>query len=56
LFQYLSPHKKLILQLVIGLLLGTVFQLIFPFLTQNLVDIGIDTQNLNFIYIVLVVN
>ncbi|MBK7637177.1 MAG: hypothetical protein IPJ13_25030 [Saprospiraceae bacterium] len=33
--------------------LGTVFQLIFPFLTQSLVDIGIDTHNLQFIYIVL---
>jgi len=53
LFQYLTPHRKLIFQLIIGLLLGTVFQLIFPFLTQSLVDIGIDTQNLNFIYIVL---
>lgn len=53
LFQYLKPHRKLIVQLILGLLLGTVFQLIFPFLTQSLVDIGIDTQNLNFIYIVL---
>lgn len=53
LLSYLKPHKKLIVQLIIGLLLGTVFQLIFPFLTQSLVDIGIDTQNLNFIYIVL---
>lgn len=53
LFQYLQPHKKLILQLLLGLLLGTVFQLIFPFLTQSLVDIGIDTKNLNFIHLVL---
>ncbi len=53
LFQYLKPHKKLMFQLIIGLLLGTVFQLIFPFLTQSLVDIGIETKNLNFIYIVL---
>ena len=53
LLQYLKPHTKLIGQLSIGLLLGTVLQLIFPFLTQSLVDIGIDTQNLNFIYIVL---
>ncbi len=52
-FQYLSPHKKLLFQLILGLLLGTVFQLLFPFLTQSLVDIGIDTQNLSFIYIVL---
>ncbi|MDF1694686.1 MAG: peptidase domain-containing ABC transporter [Saprospiraceae bacterium] len=53
LFEYLKPHRKLMFQLIIGLLLGTVFQLIFPFLTQSLVDIGIDTKNLNFIYLVL---
>ncbi len=53
LFQYLKPHRKLLTQLIIGLILGTIFQLIFPFLTQSLVDIGIDTKNLNFIYIVL---
>jgi len=53
LLQYLYQHKKLITQLMLGLLLGTVFQLIFPFLTQSLVDIGIDTKNLNFIYIIL---
>ncbi|MCB0844463.1 MAG: peptidase domain-containing ABC transporter [Bacteroidetes bacterium] len=53
LLQYLTPHRKLMIQLVLGLLLGIVFQLIFPFLTQSLVDIGIDTQNLNFIYLVL---
>ncbi|MFT6337108.1 MAG: ATP-binding cassette subfamily B protein [Halioglobus sp.] len=35
LFQYLRPHKKLMFQLIIGLLSGTVFQLIFPFLTQS---------------------
>ena len=51
--QYIKPHRGLIVQLVIGLLLGTVFQLIFPFLTQSLVDIGIETKDLNFIYIVL---
>ena len=51
--QYFSPHKKLLFQVILGLLLGTVFQLIVPFLTQSLVDIGIDTKNLNFIYIVL---
>lgn len=54
LLQYLAPHKRLMVQLVLGLLLGTVFQLIFPFLTQSIVDIGIDTQDLNFIYLVLV--
>jgi ATP-binding cassette subfamily B protein len=51
--QYLKPHRKIMFQLIIGLFLGTVIQLIFPFLTQSLVDIGIDTKNLNFIYLVL---
>ena len=53
LYSYLRPHKKLFVQLIIGLLVGTVFQLIFPFLTQSLVDIGIDNRDLNFIYLVL---
>lgn len=54
LIHYLSPHKKLIIQLVLGLLVGSLLQLIFPFLTQAVVDIGINTQNINFICIVLV--
>jgi ATP-binding cassette, subfamily B, bacterial len=35
------------------LLLGSLLQLIFPFLTQSIVDVGINTGNLQFIYIVL---
>ena len=53
LFRYLKPHRRLLIQLFIGLLLSTFIQLLFPFLTQSLVDIGIDTRNLNFIYLVL---
>lgn len=54
LLQYLKPHRKLLIQLIIGLCLGTIFQLILPFLTQSLVDIGVGTQNLTFIYLVLI--
>ncbi len=50
---YLYPYKRLIFQLIIGLLLGSLLQLIFPFLTQSIVDVGINTGNLHFIYIVL---
>ena len=53
LLQYLTPHRALMWQLILGLLLGTVFQLIFPFLTQSLVDIGIDTRDVNFIHLIL---
>ncbi len=54
LFQYLFAYKKLIVQLVLGLLVGSLLQLIFPFLTKAVVDIGINTQNLNFVYLILV--
>ncbi|MES1223680.1 MAG: peptidase domain-containing ABC transporter, partial [Bacteroidota bacterium] len=50
---YLYPYKRLIFQLALGLLLGSMFQLILPFLTQSIVDVGINTSNLHFIYIIL---
>jgi len=53
LLKYLKPHRKLVVQLVIGFLVGSLIQLIFPFLTQSIVDIGINTQDINFIYLVL---
>lgn len=54
LFGYLFQYKKLIFQLLLGLAVGSLLQLIFPFLTQSVVDIGINTRNLNFIYIILI--
>lgn len=54
LIPYLQPYRSLIFQLIVGLLIGSVFQLIFPFLTQAVVDIGIQNQDINFIYLILV--
>lgn len=54
LFRYLSPYKKFVIQLVLGLLLGSLLQLIAPFLTQSIVDIGIKTSNLRFIHLILI--
>ncbi len=51
--RYFIPYKKLIFQLMIGLGAGTLLQLIAPFLTQSLVDIGINNQNMNFVYLIL---
>jgi len=51
---YVLRYKKLLLQLVFGLLIGSILQLILPFLTQSIVDVGITTQNIDFIYLVLV--
>ena len=56
-FSFLWPHlrkyKSLLIQLAFGLLAAAAIQLAFPFLTQSLVDNGIQNQNLNFIYLVL---
>ena len=54
LFQYLFKYKNLLIQLVIGLIVGSLLQLIFPFLTQSIVDSGIQNQDINFIYMVLI--
>ncbi len=54
LFSYLKPYRKLIMQLMLGFLTGSLLSLIFPFLTQAIVDVGISTNNLNFIVLVLV--
>lgn len=54
LISYIKPYKNLILQLLLGLTLGSILQLAFPFLTQSIVDIGIKKSNINFIYLVLV--
>ncbi|MBP9213446.1 MAG: peptidase domain-containing ABC transporter [Chitinophagaceae bacterium] len=53
LLQYFLQQKKYIVQLVLGLLVGSLLQLILPFLTQSIVDTGIQTHNLQFIYIIL---
>lgn len=52
--QYLKPYKRFIIQLFIGMLFGSLLQLVFPFLTQSLVDFGINTHNLNFVYLILI--
>jgi len=53
LFRYLKPYRSQIFQLVIALILTSLFQLIFPFLTQSIVDIGIENQDISFIYLIL---
>lgn len=54
LFNYLRPHKKFAIQLIVGMVFGSLLQLIFPFLTQSIVDKGIGYHNLNFVYLVLI--
>ena len=52
--KYLLPYKKLVIQLMFGLLAGSLLNLIIPFLTQSLVDIGVSKNNLSFVYLILI--
>ena len=54
LFQYFKNYGALIWQLVIGLLVGAMIQVAFPFLMQQVVDTGIENNDLDFIYVVLI--
>ncbi|WP_352422607.1 peptidase domain-containing ABC transporter [Proteiniphilum sp.] len=52
--RYLVPYRSQLGQLVLGMVVISILQLIFPFLTQSLVDIGIRDGNLGFITLILV--
>ncbi len=51
--QYVLRYKSFLVQLSIGLMAGSLLQLIFPFLTQSIVDVGIQNQNIHFVYLML---
>ena len=52
--RYLLPYKKLFFQLLMGMVLGSLLQLIFPFLTQAMVDVGIGNRDLGIITLILI--
>jgi ATP-binding cassette subfamily B protein len=54
LYNYLFKYKKLVVQLAIALIAGSLLQFIFPFLTQSIVDIGVQNHDVKFIYLVLI--
>ena len=53
LWNYLKKYKRFFTQLILGLLLGSLLQLIFPFLTQAIVDTGIGGKDIGFVWLVL---
>lgn len=53
LFGYIKQYRRYFGQIILGALVGCLLQLIFPFLTQAIVDIGITHQNLGIIYLIL---
>lgn len=54
LLDYLFQHRRLVIQLFLGLLVGSLLQLIFPFLTQSVIDIGVNARQPSFIILVLI--
>jgi ATP-binding cassette subfamily B protein len=54
LLPYLRPYKSGWVRLILGLIVATAIQLIIPFLTKSVVDFGINYQDINFIYILLI--
>ena len=53
LLPYLKPYRKQILILIAGLIAGSVIQLLFPFLTQAIIDRGIADSDIRIIYLIL---
>ena len=53
-FHYFWKYKGLFIQLCLGLLVGSMLQLLLPFLTQSVVDTGIATRNLGFVTLILI--
>ncbi len=53
LFKYFRLYRKYFFQLVLGLLLGSCIQLVIPFLTQSIIDIGLNNNDIGFIYLIL---
>jgi ATP-binding cassette subfamily B protein len=52
--RYLHNQKRPLFQVFIAFLITSLLQLIFPFLTKSIVDVGINTQNLQYITIVTI--
>lgn len=50
---YLLRERALLIQLFLGLFAASLLQLVLPFLTQSIVDIGIQNHDLSFIYLIL---
>lgn len=57
-FKYLikivKPYKKEFITLFFGLFIGSLISLIFPFLTQSLIDKGVENKSLNIVFVILI--
>lgn len=53
LLPYLRQYRKQIIFLIAGLIVASLIQLAFPFLTQAIIDRGIKNSDIRFIYLIL---
>jgi ATP-binding cassette, subfamily B, bacterial len=53
LLKYFRLYRKYFGQLLLGLLIGSLIQLVIPFLTQSIIDVGINNNDIGFIYLIL---
>lgn len=51
--QYFRQSKWQVMQILFSLLLASMMQLMFPFLTQSVVDVGINSRDLDYITVIL---
>ncbi|MDD2984760.1 peptidase domain-containing ABC transporter [Flavobacterium sp.] len=54
LMSYILPYKKYLFQLSLGVLIITLLQVIAPFLTQMLIDNGVNGKDLNLVHVILI--
>jgi ATP-binding cassette subfamily B protein len=54
LFRYLRPYRSYLVQLGIAILTGSIISLIFPFITQSIVDTGIGSGNIHIVLMFLI--
>lgn len=52
-FGYFKQYRRYFGQIILGLFVASFIQLLFPFLTQAIVDIGIAYKDIDFIYLIL---
>ncbi|MEN5085050.1 peptidase domain-containing ABC transporter [Sphingobacterium faecium] len=55
-FSYFKPYKTSMVNLLIVMLFVTSLQAIVPFITRSIIDVGVSTQNMNFVNIMLIAN
>lgn len=53
LLRFIRQYRKYLFQILLGLFLGCILQLILPFLTQSIVDVGINSRDIGFIWLIL---